>query len=86
MLCELCKNNHANGYIQIPLNGGIKRVAVCELCYVEYKSEFETNSAVCKYCGRSFWEIKKTQIVGCEHCYDQFSTAISAYIRKVQRL
>lgn len=86
MLCELCKKNLANGYVQIPLDCTTRKVAVCSECYHEYVSEFESNSKICRYCGRSFWEIKQTAIVGCEYCYEQFHSQLNGRIRKVQHL
>ncbi len=36
---------------------------------------------VCRYCGTSFDEFRSSGLVGCEHCYDEFSDLIDVIRR-----
>ena len=86
MLCELCKINEVEQRLQIPGSTGEQTVWVCSDCYNNYMSDFYNNSKRCAYCGRTFFDIRQTGIVGCAGCYEQFQSQLREYIRKVQRL
>lgn len=53
--------------------------------YVNQSSQSTTvNIPICKNCGMSYTEFKKTGLMGCSECYESFKASLIPIIKRVQ--
>ncbi len=86
MLCAKCKKNQATKTYELIKNGETKTVYYCLECYHNDFVCVETDEVLsaCPYCGTSVSYFKRTNLVGCAHCYQALSHAVFPVVTKLQ--
>lgn len=86
MLCELCHRNPEYITIKTTAQGITYEKHICRECSAALGYVDCFNNRTCRYCGRSLEDIKRTLLVGCERCYEQFQDELKPIIERVQKL
>lgn len=97
MLCTNCNKNEATKQI-VALIGNTKTVYnLCDSCsqalgiFSPFAFAFanliqeEPEQLTCSKCNMTLSEFKRTGLLGCEHCYEDFIEEINPIINKVQK-
>ena len=90
-LCDGCANElNEMSFVDISSIGLSNTFTVQDLLggiidYVNKSSQSTVvNVPVCKNCGMSYTEFKKTGLMGCSECYESFKTSLIPIIKRVQ--
>jgi len=88
-LCERC----AADISDIPLNSSFENFegfplqsilgGMADYFYKNSKTQLQTD-IYCKRCGMAYNEFKKTGLLGCSDCYENFSKSLNPIIKRVQ--
>ena len=88
MLCGKCRKNQATKTYEQIKNGKKETAYYCLECYHNRfvcPENFTGQPLLsCPYCGTTVTQLKKTNIVGCAHCYDTLAHAVLAIVTKMQ--
>ncbi len=101
MTCDHCKKNEATMHVTVFENGGKNEWNLCSECAqrlgvmpmnpFSFGDLFQQTTAdippeiSCSCCGTTLADLKKTGLVGCEHCYHDLRMGIMPIIRSVQK-
>jgi protein arginine kinase activator len=90
-LCDGCANElNEMSFVDISSIGLSNTFTVQDLLggiidYVNQSSQSNTvNNGICKNCGMSYTEFKKTGLMGCSQCYESFEPLLIPIIKRVQ--
>ena len=94
-LCAYCKTNPATNRYAKSTGDGSTAEYYCLACYRKVRAQAEKElpaptispkkgATQCPNCGCTVQQFKKTNLVGCEHCYKALSWAIEPMIERMQ--
>ncbi len=86
MLCAKCKKNQATKTYEMIKNGKTERIYYCLECYHNQFVCVETDTAyaACPYCGTTATQFKKSNLVGCAHCYQSLAHVVFPVVTQMQ--
>lgn len=85
MLCEKCARELSSMPLREAINN--KDNLTFENRAKDFFNEFEKNNkfeVICKKCGTTYGEVKKTGKLGCSECYDSFKESLIPKVKEVQ--
>lgn len=101
MICDHCKEREATMHVAVFEKSGKKEWNLCSECAQKlgvmpmnpfsFGDLFQQVTAdipaeiSCSSCGTTLGELKRTGLVGCEHCYEDLRMGIMPIIRNVQK-
>lgn len=88
-LCEKCASEmgaiNLNGDIGFSAPFTFQNILTGIMDYINQASENQiAYEPVCKNCGLTFTEFRKTGLLGCSECYKNFDSALEPIIKRVQ--
>lgn len=93
-LCEYCKINPATNHHVRQTQDGEVKAYYCLACYRKVKAAEEARQAApsqgrgettcCPNCGCTLEQFKRSNLVGCAHCYKALGWAIEPIIERMQ--
>ena len=88
MLCEYCKKNQATKTYEQIKKGKRDVTYYCLECFhklfLDVEMEGGASRGDCPYCGMTFAEFKKRNLVGCAKCYESMQVHLLPVITKMQ--
>ena len=87
MLCGHCGKNQATKSYELMKRGKKEVRYYCLDCYHKIFLSLDNEEGElleCPYCGATFAEIKRRNLVGCAHCYTAMKQALLPAIEKMQ--
>lgn len=85
MLCEKCARELSSMPLRDSINSENK--SMIESKFRDFFNTLEKNNkfdVICKKCGTTYGEVKKTGKLGCSECYDSFADSLASKIKEVQ--
>ena len=96
MLCSNCKQREANFHYKRISDGKLSELHLCSECatfgfedmlsdfFNVLKPEHIGGDVVCKTCGTTGQQFKKSGFVGCSDCYDTFASDVEKILSRIQ--
>ena len=96
MLCEKCNKRVATIHLIKLINGEKSEVRLCESCAKEIsnilsgffesidKNKQNKIEVICKKCGLTYSQFKASGQLGCDECYESFSSYLGPMFKRIQ--